>query len=54
MIASDLLEMEGICPSPDSTGNDHDLLKGLWSEPVKLHRLANLLRQKSGKDEVSL
>jgi FO synthase subunit 2 len=53
LIASDLLEMEGICPSPDSTGNDHDLLKGLWSEPVKLHRLANLLRQKSGKDEVS-
>ena len=53
MIASDLLEMEGICPSPDSTGNDHDLLKVLWSEPVKLYRLANLLRQKSGKDEVS-
>jgi len=45
--------MEGVCPSPDSPGNDHDLLKRLWSEPVKLYRLANLLRQKSGKDEVS-
>ena len=53
MIASDLSEMEGVCPSPDSPGNDHDLLKRLWSEPLKLYRLANVLRQKSDKDEVS-
>ena len=53
MIASDLSEMEGVFSSPNSPGNDHDLLKNLWSEPVKLYRLANLLRQKSGKDEVS-
>ena len=53
MIASDLSEMEGVCTSPYSPGNDHSLLKGLWSEPVKLYRLASMLRQKSGKDEVS-
>ncbi len=53
MIASDLSEIKRACPSPNSPSIDHDLLKSLWSEPVKLYRLANLLRQKSGKDEVS-
>ena len=53
MIASDLSEIKRACPSPNSPGIDHDLLKSLWSEPVKLYRLANLLRQKSDKDEVS-
>lgn len=53
MITSDLSETEGVCPSPDGPGNDRDLLKRLWSEPVKLYRLANIMREKSGKDEVS-
>ncbi len=53
MIASDLLEMEEPRTSPNSAGNDYDLFQRLWSEPVKLYRLANLLRRKSGKDEVS-
>ena len=53
MTVSDLSEMERACLSPKSPSNDHDLLMRLWFEPLKLYRLANLLRQKSGKDEVT-
>jgi len=53
LTVSDLSEMERACLSPKSPSNDHDLLKRLWFEPLRLYRLANLLRQKSGKDEVT-
>ena len=52
-MVSDVLELDEMDASLVNPNSLRDVLKHLWSQPLRLFRLANSLRQKSGKDEVS-
>ena len=52
-MTSGVLELDEIDQSIVHSYSLEDELKQLWSEPLRLFRLANILRHKSCKDEVS-